>query len=303
MAGRFHRLPNRPAVLKPAHKGYLLGIVAAATYGMNPVFALPLLRGGMDAMSVLFFRYILSVPALLIILAARKRTPRTALPPALILCGLGFLMAVSSITLFRSYLFLDVSIASTLLFMYPLMVMLIMVGFFHEKFRLATLLCVLGAIAGVGLLCYVPGSGSVSMTGLALVLGSSLSYALYLVGINRPPVNRIDTLVSTFWVIVAGTVLIGVSILVSGHLALPRGLLQWGCVASLALLPTVVSLLCTNAAIELIGSTGTAILGVFEPVTAVLFGILLFGERLTPTAVAGLVLILGCVTAVIARKR
>ena len=54
-------------------KGYLLGAVAAATYGMNPLFALPLYKAGMDPDSVLFFRYLFAIPLLGIMLKARGR--------------------------------------------------------------------------------------------------------------------------------------------------------------------------------------------------------------------------------------
>lgn len=36
-------------------KGYLLGAIAAATYGMNPLFALPLYETGMEIPTPFFF--------------------------------------------------------------------------------------------------------------------------------------------------------------------------------------------------------------------------------------------------------
>ena len=43
-------------------KGYILGSIAAASYGMNPLFALPLYKAGMNPDSVLFFRYLFAIP-------------------------------------------------------------------------------------------------------------------------------------------------------------------------------------------------------------------------------------------------
>lgn len=60
-------------------KGYLLGTVAAATYGMNPLFALPLYKAGMDPDSVLFFRYLFAIPILGVMLKARGAI--SAAPP------------------------------------------------------------------------------------------------------------------------------------------------------------------------------------------------------------------------------
>ena len=114
-------------------KGYTLGAIAAATYGMNPLFALPLYSDGMDADSVLFFRYLLAIPILGIMIKARGRSFRLNRKEILPLIVLGLLVAASSLTLFLSYNYMDAGIASTILFVYPIMVALIMALVFKEK--------------------------------------------------------------------------------------------------------------------------------------------------------------------------
>ena len=107
-------------------KGYTLGAIAAATYGMNPLFALPLYSDGMDADSVLFFRYLFAIPILGTMIKARGRSFRLNRGEILPLVVLGLLVAASSLTLFLSYNYMDAGIASTILFVYPIMVALIM---------------------------------------------------------------------------------------------------------------------------------------------------------------------------------
>ena len=97
-------------------KGYTLGAIAAATYGMNPLFALPLYSDGMDADSVLFFRYLFAIPILGIMIKARGRSFRLNRREILPLVALGLLVAASSLTLFLSYNYMDAGIASTILF-------------------------------------------------------------------------------------------------------------------------------------------------------------------------------------------
>lgn len=84
-------------------KGYLLGMIAAASYGMNPLFALPLYKAGMDPDSVLFFRYMFAIPILGIMLKARGRGFGLRRREVLPLIVMGVLVAVSSLTLFLSY--------------------------------------------------------------------------------------------------------------------------------------------------------------------------------------------------------
>lgn len=280
-------------------KGYLFGIIAAASYGMNPVFAVPLMNDGMDAVSVLFFRYILAIPAIWIMMTLRGRNARIGrgrILPSLIL---GLCMVLSSITLFRSYLFMDIGIASTLLFVYPLLVALIMATLYREALTKQAVVGLSGTLVGVWLLCDTGADARISLPGIILVLVSSLTYAIYIVGINRPPVKSVATLSLTFWILVSGAVVLSAIVMVRGYVAMPHTLWLWSNVLLLALVPTVISLLCTNIAIEKIGSTSTAALGAFEPVTAVIFGIMLFGEYLSVRSVAGFIIIVVCVTLVI----
>lgn len=281
-------------------RGYILGIAAAATYGMNPLFAIPLYKDGMSPESVLLFRYVIALPAILILLKMRGRHISVSMSRLGPVCILGVLMALSSLLLFVSYKYLDIGIASTLLFIYPLVVAVIMTSMFHELLSTQTLLCMLASLFGVWMLCGGPGDGQVTMTGILLVMLSSLCYAIYLIGINRPPVHGIATLTLTFWVLLTGALMFSLISAFKGHIELPHNPWMWANVILLALIPTVVSFLCTNAAIDNIGSTPTAILGVFEPATAVIVGVTVFGEILTTREIIGLVVILVSVTFVVA---
>ena len=133
-------------------KGYLLGIIASATYGMNPLFALPLYQSGMTPDEVLFFRYSLAIPILAVMIIARGRNFVIRGKEAAVLFFMGLLMALSSLSLFSSYNYMSVGIASTLLFVYPIMVALIMTFVFREKLTKMTVFSLLMALAGIGML-------------------------------------------------------------------------------------------------------------------------------------------------------
>lgn len=285
-------------------KGYLLGAVAAATYGMNPLFAIPLYGDGMNPDSVLFFRYLLAIPLLGVMLKVRGRSLRLQRAEVAPLVFYGLMIALSSLALFLSYGYMGASIASTLLFVYPIMVAVIMACLFRERLRPVTLLCMTAALAGIGLL-YRNGDGStISLVGTLFVFVSSLSYAIYLVGINRvKSIRNEPTLKITFYVLLFGVVLFVGRLLWTGDVALPRHWYMWGNLLGLAVFPTAISFLCTTAAINKIGSTPTAILGALEPVTAVVFGGAVFHETLSVRQGLGLVLIIAAVTLVVAGGR
>ena len=281
-------------------KGYVLGAVAAATYGTNPLFALPLYKDGMDPDSVLFFRYLFALPILAVMIKARGRSFRLRRREALPLIGMGLLMAISSLTLFRSYNYMDAGIASTLLFVYPILVTLIMAFVFKEKLTWQTGLCVLLALTGIALLYRSADGATLSLTGTLLVFVSALSYAIYIVGVNQSVLKDVATLKVTFYVLLFGLTLFLFRLDFGSAVNVPDRWYLWGNLLALAVFPTAISFLCTTSAIHYIGSTPTAILGALEPVTAVFFGVLVFGESLTVRIVCGILLIILAVTLVIA---
>lgn len=281
-------------------KGYILGAIAAATYGMNPLFALPLYKDGMNPESVLFFRYLMALPILATMIHARGRSFRINRKETLTLIVMGLLVAVSSLTLFQSYNFMEAGIASTILFVYPIMVAVIMALVFKEKISPQTVFCMLTALGGIALLYKGTDGSTLSLTGTVLALTSALTYAIYIVGVNQRTLKNTATLTVTFYVLLFGVSLFIVRLLTGVELTLPSRWYMWANLLALAVFPTAISFLCTTSAIQYIGSTPTAILGALEPVTAIIFGITIFGERMSVREGVGIIMILLAVTLVIA---
>ena len=281
-------------------KGYVLGVIAAATYGMNPLFALPLYKAGMNPDSVLFLRYLFAIPVLGIMIKVRGRDFKLKRKEVIPLIIMGLLVALSSLTLFQSYNYMEAGIASTLLFVYPIMVALIMAFLFKEKLTLQTIICILLALGGIGLLYKGDDGTTLNLTGIILVVVSALSYAVYIVGVNRPILKNVATLKLTFYVLLFGMMLFLVRVDFGMSLRVVDTWYLWGNLIALAIFPTAVSFLCTTQAIQYIGSTPTAILGALEPLTAVFFGVTVFGESFTMILACGILMIVSAVTLIIA---
>ena len=286
--------------MKVKAKGYALGFIAAATYGMNPLFALPLYEAGMNPESVLFFRYLFAIPVLGAMIKLRGRDFKLKRKEVFPLIIMGLLMALSSLTLFQSYNYMAAGIASTLLFVYPIMVALIMAFLFKEKLTLQTILCIILALGGIALLYKGEDGSTLSLLGVLLVIVSALSYAIYIVAANRPLLREIATLKLTFYVLVFGFSLFLVRVDFGASLHVVDTWYLWGNLLALAVFPTAISFLCTTQAIQYIGSTPTAILGALEPLTAVFFGVTVFGESLTVRVGCGIMMIVFAVTIIVA---
>lgn len=282
-------------------KGILCGVGAAVSYGMNPLGALPLYADGINTTTVLFYRYGLAVILLGLFMAVERKSFSITLKEFAILVPLGVLFALSSLTLFASFHFMDAGVASTLLFVYPVMVAIIMAIFFKERITFVTVLSILLSLSGIALLYRGGDGGVLDTTGVLLVMLSSLTYALYIVIVNKSSL-RMSSLRLTFYVLLVGVLLItSCSFFGDGEtriqiLTTPS---MWLHASILAVFPTIVSLLLMVVAVHEIGSTPTAVIGALEPLTAVMLGVTLFGEELTLRLSVGITLILSAVILII----
>lgn len=299
-------------------KGYLFAALAAAAYGTNPVFAKPLYAEGMNPDSVLLFRYLLALllMGMMMLWGAWKgrrrgrsvadtfRVSRHSLPQLVLM---GLLMSASSILLFMSYNYMPVGIASTLLFVYPVMVAVIMTLCFHERMSWLVVACLGLVSVGVALLGKTDETDGglydrqSYLTGFALVMASSLSYAIYLVGLNKTRVRTIASMPVTFYVLLFGLTIYLFRIAMGVPLVLPHTWTMWLNCLGLGVFPTVISLIFTSLAIQNIGSTRTALFGAFEPVTAVALGVVVLGETISIQEALGMIIIFVSVSLVMRR--
>ncbi len=283
-------------------KGFILGAIAAASYGMNPLFTLPLYSAGMSVDTVLFYRYSLAVIVLGIMMKFQKQSFAIKRVDVLPLCIMGLLFAFSSLFLFMSYNYMDAGIASTILFVYPVLVAIIMAVVFKEKVSPITMFSIALAFVGISMLCKSPGGQTLSLVGITFVFLSSLSYAIYIVGVNRSSLKDMPIAKLTFYVLLFGLSVYVVRLQFCTELQVIPMPMLWINAVSLAVFPTVISLVTMTKAIHYIGSTPTAILGALEPVTALFFGVLVFGEQLTPRIILGILMVITAVTLIIGGK-
>ncbi|MGM9740534.1 MAG: EamA family transporter [Candidatus Cryptobacteroides sp.] len=278
--------------------GYIAGIVTGVTYGLNPLFAKPLLEMGVSVDTMLSIRYLLAVVILGIWLIARKESLRVNAAQAVRLVLLGIFFALSSATLFVSYNYIPAGLATTIVFLYPVLVALIMV-FLKVYPTWQVWLSIFLTFAGVVILS-LPSSGiSFNAAGLLLAGASALVYAMYLIIVNRSRrLRTVSNHVLTFYALLFGSCLFVGHGLFTGTnmLAGVHGWLCWLCLVGLAVFPTLMSLLCLAVSTRLIGATRTSVLGVAEPVTAISVGCIFFNESLTVNVIVGVTITLFAVT-------
>lgn len=285
--------------------GILYGLLSAAAFGLIPFFTLPMLSAGVSIETALVYRFgvaTIVMGAILLVKGEALSVSRNDLFKLALLSGF-YLFAV--VAFFHSFRLLPSSVAATIQFLYPVMVMMIMIIFFNERFNWRVALAVGLGIGGVALLSVgadsaqiMEGEPTVKIEtghigwGVFLSLLAGLGNSLYMVGIQVARIPHINGLVMTFYVMAFGALYsLGNALANSSFewIAQPRELTL---AIMLALVTAVLSNLTLIMSIKRVGSTIASILGAMEPVTAVCIGVLFFGEPFTGWLAGGLTLIL-----------
>lgn len=278
--------------------GICAGIIAGVSYGTNPLFAKPLLENGVPVLVMLFFRYGISALLLAGWMLLKREPFRVKGRELSLLAVLGLLFACSSLFLFISYEFIPSGLATTLVYLYPVFVALIMVLLrFYPSWQ--TWISIAATFGGILLLSQPSGAAQIKPLGILLAVGSALSYAFYLVIVNRSKrIKHVSEHTLTLYALLTGTALFASIRAVQGGSFIEgvNGPGDWANLIGLALVPTMISMLTLAISSRLIGPTKTSVLGVFEPLTAILIGTFLFGEPLTMKMGLGIAV---CVAAVL----
>ncbi|MBR3859387.1 MAG: DMT family transporter [Bacteroidaceae bacterium] len=290
---------------KNAIIGYPAGIITGITYGLNPLFGVPLMRDGASVNTILFFRYAFAILFLGLFLLLSRQSFKISLKQAGILLVLGLLYTGSSLFLFEAYRYIASGLATTLVFLYPVLVALIMV-FLRVVPSWPVWLSIIATFAGVIIMTQNGASQTIDPKGVFLSLSSAFVYALFIVIINRSQtIKSISNSLLTFYALSVGAVVFFIKTLTAGTplTAGIEGGIDWFYLVCLALLPTVVSTASLAIATRNIGATKASVLGVFEPITAILVGTLAFGEALTPNILIGIFIAMAAVTFMIVTTR
>ncbi len=272
--------------------GYLAGIVSGITYGMNPLFGVPVINKGLDVNSLLFYRYGLASLLMLVFMLVAKKPIRITWKQFGLMAVLGALFTGCSITLFEAYKYIPSGIATSILYVYPIMVALIMMAFGQFP-TWKTWLSIFAGVAGAILLSLNGGGGFIDWRGIALVVASGLCYTLFIVIVNQSQaIKALPNLILTFYCFLIGSVMLFALSGFGVNLNPVPDTVSWLNVLGLAVLPTAVATVTLAASSKAVGATKTSILGILEPLTAIVIGTLVFQEAFTLNVALGVALIL-----------
>lgn len=275
-------------------RGIINGIVSGVSFGLIPLFSIPVIAAGMGNVSILVYRFLFGSIAMLGMLLLRKTDMRISISELLRIIILSAFYIGTALATLECYHYLSSGIATALVYTDPIWCAIIGLLFLGDKFSLKQTFSIILATVGVMMMTGVfTEDGTFSALGLFWGLMSGLSYALYLIFVPRLNLKRIPSLKLTFYVFFIGMILLAAyNITTEGRIETVPDTECWINIILLGLIPTALSNICVTMSLRLIDSTIVAILGAFEPLTAMVIGILVLGDPWSLLSLSGAALIL-----------
>lgn len=288
--------------------GIFYAAISSMSFGFSPLFSLALIAAGLSDFDILSYRWLIAGIVLMIYAFCKKKSLRlNSFDEAWKIILLSVLRALTSVTLLIGYVNISSGIASTINFMYPVIVTLCMVLFFGEKRSLIDYLAIAASIFGVYLLASgdsIMVEGGNTRLGLTCSLISAFSFAAYYIVMKQVKADKIEVVKFTTWIMMLSAVyfIIG-AFLWNGKLTIVTDAKSWLNILGLGLWSTMVSNITGVKGNRRIGPTMTSILGALQPVTAVILGVLFLNEHLYMRSLIGCTIILVAVSIIVLHQK
>lgn len=288
-------------------RGILNAILSSSSFGFAPFFSITLLAAGLSGCEVLTYRWGTATAALLLFGIMTGKDFRIRKKEAGKIFLLSLFRATTSASLIVAYSNMASGAASTIHFMYPVVVSLCMMFFFGERKSPALIAAALLSFTGAYLLASGDSAGiedGNTVLGIAASVVSVFSYAGYFILMRQTGADKIEPVKLTCYVMGLGSIYFMIGGAFTGGIEIVRDPELWLYIAGLGIVATTLSNFSLVKAISMIGPTLTSIFGALEPLTAVVMGVIFFSEKLSATSIAGMVIIFVTVTAtVICQKK
>lgn len=274
-------------------KGTFYSILSALIFGLTPILVSLSFVLGSNALTLTFYRNLLAIPVLFVILLARKTELRVSLRQFAVMGAIGLLNLVTMFLLYDAYNYVGVGLATTLHFLYPICTVVFSRIFFRKKLDKARILALFFATAGIAI---ATGEGQAfAVKGVVMAVVSAATYAAYMIGLEQTELAHIDAMKIMFYMCIVNSVAVLLWDMPTGSLVLilpPRAMVY---TIIVAIANSAIAHVMLIRGVKLIGAGNAAIFSMFEPVSGVIGGILFLQEAMTGVKLMSCLMILGAV--------
>lgn len=276
--------------MKQSLKGTVFSLTSGILLGLTPLLTKTLYAAGSNPFSLVTIRMLFGI-AFFALMHWVTGHSSFRFPPGmlwkLIICSVVFVL--TPLLLYTSYLYMDSGLATTIQFIYPALILLGGVLFCGTTMTGMQILCC--GLCLIGVACFYGGGGVLEPKGLVLVLGASVSYALYSLFLGWSGLFQLPQSLLLFWMCTFGSVVAMAATLLSGGIILPSGGESW-LILSCYVVATAIASVAYQVGVYYIGAERASMLSASEPMTGMIVGVLVYQEQLTVKIILGFFCIL-----------
>lgn len=280
-------------------KGLAFGILAGFIYGFTPILGKLTYLEGSNSMSLTFYRNLLSIPFLFLMLKYKKvdlKIDKVQAKKLAILAALG--STLTALTLYGAYNYISVGMTTTIHYIYPVLVTAVCILIFKENVSKEKLIALV--LSTIGVMMFF--EGDFNIIGIALALLSGVFYAGHLLYIDKSGLNTMYPFKITFYLSVFASIYLFIAGSLSGNLVFSMTPKGWIFTTLVAFFVSFLANTFIPISVKYVGPTVTSIVGLFEPITSIVMGILFLSEPLTiKSVIAGVLIMLGVLIVTLAK--
>lgn len=280
-------------------KGLTFGILAAFIYGFTPILGKLTYLEGSNSISLTFYRNFLSIPLLFVILKYKNIPIAINKSEAKKLAILGSMgSTLTALTLYGAYNYISVGMTTTIHYIYPVLVTVACILIFKEKISKEKTVALILSTAGIMMFF----EGDFSIIGVTLALVSGIVYAAHILFIDKSGLNAMYPFKITFYAAIFSSVYLFIFGVASNNLVFKMSPIGWFFTFLVAFFVSFLANTFIPIGVKNVGPTVTSIVGMFEPITSIILGILFLNEPITKRNILACVLILSGVLIVTLAK-
>ena len=285
-------------------RGILLTIFSACSFGFIPLFAKISFANGFNPYTFSLFRSVFATIELFLLIRIKKDTfslEKRQYFELIQVSVFGYALAI--LTLSLSYNYLSTGLATTIHFVYPIVVMFGSIIFYQEKINTNKIFSLLLSITGMFFLMGYGTSGAKSTAGVMLSLISGFFYAYYILSIAHGKIKMVNSFVLIFYVSLFNSITLFFICTLTGKLDFNvtlKGILS---TIIVALIANLIGMVTFKSGLKYISASTAAIISTFEPITSLVLGVIVFKEIITLNHFIGSLLIISSVTLIAFRKK
>lgn len=278
--------------MKKYYRGFILTMVSAVIFGSSPLAAKIIYEGGCNPISLVLYRNLLPIPLLFMMAHKNEKAEigikKSEFKKITILAIFGSVLTATF--LFSSYNYISTGTATTIHFIYPVMVFIASIIFLKEPVTIKKLICIILCAIGIALF-YTPGEGFSKM-GLILALISGITYSIYIIYLDESGLDYMDRFKLNFYMCLISSILLLAFTLATNTLTFSLTPKAWFITLLFSLSLNIFAVIPFQIGVSLISPQRASIISTFEPITSIIIGILILNEPFSLKILTGCVLIL-----------